>query len=221
MLIFAFFSPSRSFAGILERPRSALAILLLVACSIAVHVTIHSKIDMAAQVRLSAAKLDEQSKESKVSDHDVEQKAQQSLNIRRIGGYVGYVLGIPLALLVLSFVLWLLLGAWSEGLGFRKCYAIASYVALPFALRQLLAIPVVLSYSSIDPEHTWGLFKSSLAVLIPSSPVIPASFLLDPFWMWTGALAGLAGRAMGRGKTRSTIVGVVVWLLLASVGRFL
>ncbi len=202
----------------MERPKSALIVLVIVASCLVAHVSIHEKIDMAAQQRLTAARLSNESPEGKISDHDVNQKAQQAINMRRIGGYVGYILGIPLVVCLLALVLWLLFGGWSEGIGFKRCYAFAAIVALPFGIRQLVSVPVILSYSSIDPEHTWGLFKTSLGALMPSIH-IPGLYVVDPFWLWAGVLAGLAGRAMGRGRVWSTLVGIVVWLLLAFAGR--
>lgn len=220
MLSLLFFAPSRAFANILERPKSALAVFVLVMCSLTVHVIIHSRIDMAAQQRLTAAKLQTQGPEGKISDQEVQEKSQRAINMRRIGGYLMYLLGVPLVVAILALMIWLFFAAWSEGLGYRKCYRLAAHMALPFALRQLLSIPAILTYPSIDPEHTWGLFRTNLGALLSTSS-LPGLFVVDPFWIWIGVLAGLAGRAMGRGRVWSTIVAILVCLLLAFAGRFL
>ncbi len=218
LLAEVFFAPYRAFVRILQRPKSSLAVFVLVVCSLAVHISVHSRIDMAAQVRLSAAELSAQEPGTKLSDHDVNEKAQRAMNARRIGGYVLCVFGVPAAVAALALLIWLFFGAWSSQLGFKRCYRLAAHVALPFGLRQLLSIIVIMTYPSIDPTHTWGLFKTNLGALMPNSS-LPGLFLLDPFWIWMGVLAGLAGRAMGRGRIWSVIVAIILWFLLAFLGR--
>lgn len=211
-------SPTRGFAAVLARPRSGLVVLAVIGCALVAHLAVHGRIDSDAQQRLSAVELAQAQPGQEVSDEDVVETAQRSLNARRLGGYLFYFLGVPAALLVAGFVLWLLYGAWSEGLGYRRCFRLTAHLALPFGLRQLLSLPVIFSHPSIDPAATWGLFKTSLGALLGPA-AFPGAWLMDPFWIWTGALTALAGRAMGRGWLRCTLVGLAFWGLVGLAGR--
>ena len=136
-------SPVKGFGVLLQRPRCALAVMALIACAIAAHVAVHSRIDVAAQQRLTAAELSVEQPGQEVSDEEVVKTAAQALNLRRIGGYAVYLVGVPLGLLVMTFAFWLLYAAWSEGLGFRRCFRLVAHAWLPFGLRQLLSLAAV------------------------------------------------------------------------------
>ncbi len=211
-------SPGAGFADILARPRAGLVILLTIGSALAAHVAIHARIDFPAQQRLTAAELARDQAGQEVSDEEVLKTAQRALNLRRLGGYLLYLVGVPLVVTLASLAFWLLLAAWSEGLGFRRCFRLVAHLGLPFLIRQLASLAVILRYETIDPAGTWGLFKTNLGALLGPA-AFPAAWLIDPFWIWTGILAGLAGRAMGRPRWRCVLVGVIFWLALSWIGR--
>lgn len=211
-------SPVAGFKALIERPRCALAVLVLIGCALAAHVTLHTRIDVEAQQRLTAVDLAEPGKE--ISDEEVTESADRALAARRLGGWAGYLLGIPLVILIIAFLVWLFFGAWGEGLGYRRSYRLVAHALLPFGLRQILAVPILLTYPSIDPSDTWGLFKTNLGVLLGPG-AFPGAFVFDPFWIWAGVLIGLAGRAMGRGRIHCISLGVIFWLFLSFFGQFL
>lgn len=213
-------SPLRGFRDLLERPRAGLAVLVLVGSAWAAHAATHARIDPVAQQRITAARMAAGQAGSELSDEEVREAAERALNLRRLGGYGLWLVGLPLALVLLGLLSWLAYTAWGEGLGFRCCYRLMAHACLPFAVRQLLAVPVILDYPAVDPAASGDLFVTDLGGLLGGA-AFPGAFLLDPFWMWSGVLVALAGRAMGRSWLRCALVGVGSWVLLAAVGRVL
>ncbi len=213
-------SPLEGLRILLERPKAAVAVLLIMAACLAAHAFIHARIDVAAQQRLTAAELTGGKPGGDVSDEEVVETAQQALNLRRLGGYGLYLIGIPLLLVLLSLLAWLGLGAWRPGQGFRRCYRLVAHAALPLGVRQLCALAVIASYPSIDPQATQGLFKTSLADWL--GPGAPAPLhVVDPFVLWAAVLMVLVGRVLGRGWVRSISVGIVFAGLFAALSQML
>jgi hypothetical protein len=208
--------PVRGLEALVERPKAALAVLLLICTCIGAHLAIHSRIDFQAQKRITAARLAAEQPGQEISDEEVEKQSHQALNMKRIGGYVVYLVGIPLLLLILTLLFWLCLAAWGPGRGFALSYRMVAHAWLPLAVRQLLALPVIFSYPSIDPQATRGLFHSSAASILGKA-AFPGALLLDPFAFWIGLLVYPSARAPRRGRAWSGAVGIVFWVLGALV----
>lgn len=213
-------SPLRGFRDLLERPRAALAVLVLIAAAWAAHAATHARIDPVAQERITAVRMAAGQAGSELSDEEVREAAERALALRRLGGYGLWLAGLPAALGLLALLLWLAYTAWGEGLGFRRCYRLMVHACLPFALRQLLAVPIILDYPAVDPAAAGDLFVTDLGGLLGPA-AFPGAFLFDPFWMWSGLLVAWAGRAMGHCWLRCALVGAGFWILLAAAGRML
>jgi hypothetical protein len=216
-------APALGFKRLVQavEPRCLLMVFFLVGCLWAAHATVHARIDLAAMERQVAAQPSGPPGEGGAGGGDlgeekITENAHLQLNLRRIAGYAALAVGAPIGLLLATFFFWLLSGAWRPGQGYRRAMRMVAHLGLPLALRQLAAIPVVMSYPAVDPEATRSLFRSDLGAALG----LPVPGLLDPFWLWTGLLAGLACRALGRGRVHSALVGLAFWLLAAlSLGR--
>jgi hypothetical protein len=217
-ILTVFHTPQRAFQALLDRPRprALVAVLLLIVVGLAVNATISARIDREAQVRLTAQELVAEPG-GKVSETEIKKEAVRALNVRRIVGYVFVVVVIPFMTLALAILFWLPGRFSKQRVSFKTSYSIAAHLWLPYGLRQLISIPVILTYPSLDPLQTENLFKTDLGSLIP----VPGAALIDPFWIWTAVLLALAGRAAGWKTWKSVLMGVIVWLILGFVGRAL
>jgi uncharacterized membrane protein len=215
-ILAVFFNPNKAFRALLDRPRAMAAVLLLIVAGLAVHVTVSARIDQQAQVRLTAEKLaDEPGK--KPSETEIQKEAVRALNVHRIVGYVLAVILVPLLVLILAILFWLPCRFSRQRVPFKTGYSIAAHLWLPYGLRQLISIPVILTYPGLDPTQVRNLFKTDLGSLIP----VPGAALVDPFWIWTAVLFAAALRTAGWKTWKSAVAGVIVWLILGSVGRAL
>ncbi|HOX46817.1 MAG TPA: YIP1 family protein [Myxococcota bacterium] len=216
-------APSRGFKRLAqaELPRCLLMVFCLVGCLWAAHASVHARIDTAAMERQVAAQPAGPPGEgggggAELGEEKIAENARLQLNLRRIVGYAALALGALVGLLLVTFLFWLFAGAWRPGQGYWRSLRLVAHLGLPLAVRQLAALPVVWSYPSVDPAATRELFRSDLGAALG----LPVHGLLDPFWIWTGLLAGLACRALGRGRVRSALVGLAFWLLSAlALGR--
>jgi hypothetical protein len=211
-----FFTPKKAFQALIDRPRALAAILLLMAIGIAVHATTVSRIDLDAQIRLTAEEMASEPGK-KVSETEIKKEAVRGLNVRRIFGYVLIFVTIPLMAFLLALLIWLPGRIFRQRIPFKTSYSFAAHLWLPYGLRQLISIPVILSYPSLDPTQTRNLFKTDLASVIP----VPGASLVDPFWIWTAVLMFIATRAAGWKTWKSVVMAVLLWLILGFIGRAL
>jgi hypothetical protein len=215
-ILAVFFTPRKAFQALLDRPRALAAILLLMAVGIAVHATTTSRIDLDAQIRLTAEeKAGEPGK--KVSETEIKKEAVRTLNVRRIFGYVFIFISIPLLALLVGVLFWVPGRFSRQRVPFKTSYSIAAHLWLPYGLRQLISIPVILTYPSLDPTQTRNLFKTDLGSIVP----VPGAALVDPFWIWTAVLMFIAGRAAGWKTWKAVLVSLLMWLILGFIGRAL
>lgn len=216
IILATFFTPLKAFRELLDRPRAMAAVLLLIAVGLAVNGAVSAKIDRQAQVRLTAEELAGEPGK-KASETEIHKEAVRTLNIRRIVGYVLAVVLAPLLVLVLAVLFWLPCRFSKRRIPFKASYSIAAHLWLPYCLRQLISIPVILTYPGLDPLQTRNLFRTDLGSLVP----LPGAAWIDPFWIWTAVLLALAGRAAGWKTWKSAAAGVLLWLILGLVGRTL
>jgi hypothetical protein len=211
-----FINPTKAFQALIDRPRALAAVLLLIVVGITVNATTTSRIDLDAQIRLTAEKLASEP-DKKVSETEIRKEAVIELNKRRIKGYAIVLAGIPVLALVLAILFWLPGRFSKQRIPFKTSYSIAAHLWLPYGLRQLISIPVILTYPGLDPMQTGSLFKTDLGSVIP----VPGASLIDPFWIWMAVLMFFAGRTAGWKTWKAVVVSVILWLILGFVGRVL
>jgi hypothetical protein len=215
-ILAVFFTPKKAFQALFDRPRALAAVLLLIIVGIAVHATTTSRIDLDAQIRLTAEELASEPGK-KVSETEIRKEAVIELNKRRIKGYAIVLAGIPVLALVLAILFWLPGRFSKQRIPFKTSYSIAAHLWLPYGLRQLISIPVILTYPALDPQQASNLFKTDLGSVVSA----PGATLVDPFWIWTALLMFLAGRTAGWKTWKSVVMAVLLWLILGFVGRAL
>lgn len=211
--------PSNGLRAVCARPRSLVALLVLMGSLLGAHAATTARIDREAMERITASRLAAENKGQEVAEEEVEKKATIALNTRRIFGTAAILIGVPVWMLVLALLFWLV-GRFSRPrVRFRAGYALAAHASIPLALRQLLSVPVILRYPGLHPAHARGLFHTDLAVLLPQAAGVPGAFLVDPFWIWTAVLFALAGRGAGWKRWQAVTGGVVTWVLVGFAGR--
>ncbi len=222
-LVYCVVSPVKGFEALLAKPRSLLALALIIVAAAASHAAVCSRLDvdtvtMAAARDLSKEKGD---KGSGISDTKVRQEADRRLKMTQISGYARLPFEIPAVVFLGALLLWLLGILLRRRVAFRGAFAVAAHVWIPLAVRKLISVPVILSYPGLDPDHLQGIFKTDLASLISGGKAIPGLFLVDPFLIWMAVLFGLACRAAKFGRLQAAASGAAAWILFAFLSRAL
>lgn len=206
-----FTEPAAVFRELAQRPTLFVALLVLVAASVAVQAVIVPRLDMEATIRQSL----EQRQQGGVREEEVEKAAQTA-------GKVGKATMLLSPLLIPVFFL-LVAGVYSLGLRvlgsdtpFVPVYATCLHAALPAALvSNLLVVVVALQRDSLAVQEMESLVKSNLAAWLPpetAKPLLALAGALDVFnvWQWFLLVLGLqiVGR-VSRGKAIALVA--VVW----------
>jgi hypothetical protein len=207
-LLETFVAPGRAL-GSAVRERSAwpaLAVAVAAALTFAVALVPRADFERGARDALDRAPADVA---AKLTPHDVEQALEQARKLGAATLYAGAVAGPPLLALAIAGLL--LAGFRLAGArpAFRPTFAVAAFGTLPLALRDLLALPAVLTRHAIAPEEAGRLLPASLAALAPGAPAraLPVLQSLDLFVVWSAALLalGMAGIA-GTSRPRAALV---------------
>lgn len=218
-LVAVLIRPSDGLRTVCARPRSLMTVLLLMASLLALHAVTTSRIDREAMERVTAARLAHGDKGQQVAEEEIEKEATLALNGRRIFGYAGIVVGVPVGIGLLAWFFWLVGRCSRPRVRFRTSYALVAHACVPLALRQLMAVPVVLTYPGLHPNQTRGLFHTDLGSLWPQAAALPGACLVDPFWIWIAVLFALGGRAAGWARWQAAAGGLVAWGLIGLAGH--
>ena len=141
-----FFEPSKAFADIAERPRWFVPLLLAILATLAFYVTYgqrngwRSFIEEQMQSNARVARQMEQlSPEQREQSFNLQAKI-----IMPITYYVGPVIGMPIAYLFGSLILWgIASGLMSAGVKFKQIFAIECYAGLTGIVSKILGIVVI------------------------------------------------------------------------------
>jgi hypothetical protein len=216
------FWPLAGFQRLLQKPRSWLMVVLVLCSVAAVQAVLYSRIDPGAMKRQTAQKMAAEEPDKDRSEATLETEATRALNSQRIfGGYVAATGLALLAWLATGLMFWLQLGKRSRWVGIRGSLAVGAHVWVVYGLRELLSIPVLLRYPSIDPAKVQGLFQTDLASLLHLGPGGQWLSFVDPFWIWMAALFALAGRAAGWARWHAALAGIGFGAILGLAGRML
>jgi hypothetical protein len=141
-----FFEPTRTFTDIAERPRWFVPLLLVILATVAFYVTygqhdgwrsfVEEQMQNNARVARQMEQLPAEQRERSI---DMQTKIVMPLTY-----YVGPVIGMPLAYLFGSLVLWgIASGLMSAGVRYRQIFAIECYAGLTAILSKILGIVVI------------------------------------------------------------------------------
>ena len=222
--------PAQTFRELLAQPRAAMALVLVLGAAVAAQAVTCARWDVGSVVRATAEKMTRgpgakasggsessgsKDKEKEISESDLASKATQAMNLKKILGYALVSLGGLAGLGLIALWFWLVSRGSDRAIPFPRAFALVVHSALPWALRSLMSIPVLLGYESVDPEGTARLFKSDLGALVGFNDGLLGVALADPFWIWVGVLLYLAGRSVGWKGWVAGLHGVLAWGLLS------
>jgi len=219
-IIGVFFSPSATFADIVKRPSWIVPMLVMCLIAIGLGFTLGQRADWTEVVKdqiskskMASRQMDQLSEQQKAQAY--EQRGRISKIIREVRGFIGW----PLLLIITTgiyFGAFKLLGGIRTN--FATAFAICTFAHLPFALRELLAIPTTLlrDPASIDPENFLASNPAALMGDISGWQVVPLT-VLDLFGIWCLVLLAIGFSAADPKKiTLGKSFGIVltVWLTI-------
>lgn len=213
-----FISPGDTFRRIRERPTWVLALVVLLAATLAVGAAVHLRTDYLEVMEYS---LEQSGRAGQMSTSDMERFAdtQERLGLLFVG------IGLPVVtilLLLLALAHWLALRLVGSELTFGQSWAVYLHGALPTAVGALLTVPVVLSGGDLPPAKVASrdLLTSNLAFLASDDAGVALRSLLagiDFFALWSVALLIIGYRVVAR-VSPALAGGVVILLWLAGLG---
>lgn len=219
----ALFSPKQTFADIARRPTWIAPIVLICLISIAITAIFGQRVGWRSfmQKQFASNKSFEQ-----LPPDQQQQRLDQAVKYAPIFGYVGAVVGTPVAALVVAGILLALFNTLSSaGLEFKASLAIVSHAWMPGVVGGLIGILVLFlkSPETVDIEH---LVASNLgAVVSDESPkwLMSLATSIDLFTFWTIALMAIGFSAANHKKIKvgsAAAYIVLVWAgyVLVKVG---
>ncbi len=216
-LVGVFFSPKATFEDIARRPSWIAPVVVLIAISIALSVSLVRHVDWVEVTKDQISKSKFAARQFEQLDDAQKARAyQQGAERSKVIRYVRGVVGWPLLLLIMSAIY---LGAFKliagARLTFANAFAIAAFAHLPVGLKELISIPVVFlkEPASIDPEN---FLASNLAVIFGNDlapwQTVPLAFL-DVFAIWSLVLVAIGFAAvdpkkLSFGKSLGIAIGI-------------
>lgn len=224
-------APGDTFRKIAERPTWAVALVVLILLGAVTTFLVMQKVDPDAQREMFRDQIEEN---QGLRGEELEQVTDQWMegNAAFAPFFPAFVVVFGILAYALVAVYFLVAVKLAGGeIGFRRSFATGVHGLVPQGVGALLAIPLLLTRESIDPETAQGgsLLASNLGFLAPedASPVITVLLSsLDLFAIWSVVLLSIGYAIVGRLSkgTAATVVvvGWVIWILikigLASLG---
>lgn len=220
-LIGVLFAPTETFRRIAERPTWVVALVLLLALGVAVGIVVAQKIDVEAERDMIRQQIEErQGLRGDELERQVDQIAGINAKIRPFTPLLVVAFG-TLAYLLVAVIF--LVGTKLAGgeIDFRRSFATTLHGMVPQGISALIALPLVISRESIDPEAAQGgsFLASNLSFLAPedaSRAVESILGSLDLFTLWSVVLLIIGYSVVGRlskGAAAGLVVGAwIVWV---------
>lgn len=222
-LVGVLFAPTETFRKIAERPTWAVALVVLLVLGAVVGVLASQKLDLDAERDMIREQIeDRQGLRGDELERQVDTIVNINSKVRPFTPVLVLVFG-TLAYLLVAVVF--LVGAKLAGgeIDFRRSFATTLHGMAPQGVSALIAIPLILSRESIDPEAVQGgsFLASNLAFLAPEdAPAALESLLgsLDLFTVWSVILLTVGYSVvarMSKGAAGAVVVGAwVVWIAI-------
>ena len=197
-----FFEPGKTFADIAERPNFWAPLILMIVASLAFTITLSQRIGWDRVVRHQLeprmAQMSDQQREAVLKTMDMQVK------MASIFGYVGGVLGVPIAyLIVAGILLGIVRGIMSSPVRFKQVFAVVCYGSLPGLIFTVLAIAVMFLKNPDDFNLQNPLVFNPGAFMDPLSTskfLYSVASSLDLFTIWTILLVATGLKAAGGKK---------------------
>ncbi len=216
-------SPGETFRKIAERPTWAVTLVVLLLLGTAVAFVVAQRIDVDAERDMIRQQIeDRQGLRGDELERQVETIAGINAKVRPFTPLLVLVIGTGVYLLIAVIFM---VGARLAGgeIDFRRSFATTLHGMVPQGLSALIALPLVLSRESIDPEaaQSGSLLASNLAFLAPEDALTAVRSLLssfDLFTLWSIVLLVIGYSIVARlskGAAVALVVGAwVVWVAL-------
>lgn len=212
-LVGVLLSPEKTFRSIAERPTWLAPLLVLMVLGTLVGYLVNQRTDLEAVIRHQMAQSDRE-----ISQEQLEQGVEIAKKIGPISVLVIGVVISPLLYMLIAAVFLALVRLMGSDIDFRRSLSVLLHGMMPWAVHGLLALPIVLSRESIDPETLQrGILMSNLGAFASedAGPILKALLAsLDVFTIWTLILLILGYRVVGKVSTMAA-TGIVLslWLL--------
>jgi hypothetical protein len=211
-------SPVKTFRELGEKPTWALALVVLVLCSVGLNLLASPRIDYEDIIKQTVAKSGRQVPQEQL-DKQIEFMKKARVPLAFAGAVVAPILFALLALL--PWVAFKLLGS---DLDFRQSFSVLLHSLMPTVVLSLLSIPIVLSRATWGYQdlRSGGFLASNLAALFGSTDTRPALYTLmaciDFFGLWSLVLLMVGYREVAKVSTAkaATTIGVL-WLLYVGI----
>jgi len=208
-----FHAPTRAFEALRQAPRWWLALLILLAASVATQLVVIRHMDMEGTVREQIAS---SARGRQLSEEQIEQAVQQGAKFAPIGAMMG-VVATPVIFLIIAAVYFLGLKVAGSEAEFKPVFATTLHAMLPPAVvGGAVTGLVVAQKGTITGQEVARAVKSNLgAFLSPDAPAAlrAAAEVLDIFNLWMGILLAIGLSITGRiPRARAATVVAVVWV---------
>lgn len=218
-IIGVFTSPTKTFAGIAERPSWVAPLLLMVILSTGVGALMNSKMNWGEYIRHKA---EENPRFSQLSEEQKDQALVGQIKFWSGFSYAIGVVAIPISVLIFAGIY---MGAFNlfrgAGVRYGSAFGITTHAFLPTAISSILALIILplKSYGDVDPE---SIVATNLKAFLPES--LPKTLLalgssLELFWIWCLVLVAIGFSAANPKKVKpGASFGIVfglwaVWVL--------
>lgn len=208
-----FHAPTQAFEAVRQAPRWWLALLIMLAVSVATQVVVIRHMDMEGTVR---EQITSSARGRQLSEEQIDQAVQQGARFAPIGAAMG-VVATPVIFLIIAAVYFLGLKVAGSEAEFKPVFATTLHAMLPpGVVGGALTALVVAQKGTLTGGEVARAVKSNLgAFLSPDAPAAlrAAAEVLDIFniWMWILLAIGLSitGRIP---RARAAALVAVVWL---------
>jgi hypothetical protein len=161
---------------------------------------------------------------AKLTPHEREEKVETGKKVAVVGALATATVWPTLSVVLGAFLLWLGFKVAGGAPGFVATLAILAHAQLPYAVRQLLSVPALLSRQQLAPGEAAALLPSSLAALAPDTFPISRLALLSSADLFTLLSAMLCAAGMAHvakvSRLRSAIVVTLLWASFVAVFQF-
>ena len=217
-----FIDPKKAFADIAARPSWIVPVVLLIVAAIAFTYTYTTRVGWERYIR--------QTMENNPSTQNLpadqrETRIQMGAKMAPIFGYVGSVVFIPVAALVIGGVLLLMCNMMGAGgsLKFKQMFGISAYAMLPGLISSILAI-VVMFIKNPDEFNLQNPLAFNLGAFMEPPPnsgkfiySLASSFDLFSFWTILLLAVGISVAARKFAFSKALVAVVLPWGVLVVV----
>lgn len=212
-LVGVLLSPEKTFRSIAERATWLAPLLVLMVLNTVVGYLINQRIDVEQMMRRQMAQRDQE-----MSQEQIDQAVEMAEKVGPVMTLVSGLVFAPAIYLILAAVFMSAVRLAGSEIDFQRSLSVFLYSMMTWALYSLLALPIILSRESLDPEVAQsGVLMSNLGAFAPEDAGAVVKGLLsslDAFSVWTLILLILGYRIVGRISTgASAAIMLTLWAL--------